>query len=139
MRLRNLLPTGTKLQLFKAAIFPYLTYSHLVCTSVMLVTVENWNEYRKGHSETFTLTDHQVMKNSLFNMANLCSLLNRRLQDMARLMYKVKSNICPKYFADLFQRTDTKYPLKNKEFVIPRFNNTITHGKHSIRYDGPKL
>ena len=30
MRLRNLLPTGTKLQLFKAAIFPYLTYSHLV-------------------------------------------------------------------------------------------------------------
>lgn len=29
MRLRNLIPTGTKLQLFKAVIFPYLTYSHL--------------------------------------------------------------------------------------------------------------
>ena len=26
----NLIPTGTKLQLFKAAILPYLTYSHLV-------------------------------------------------------------------------------------------------------------
>lgn len=29
MRLRNLIPTGTKLQLCKAVIFPYLTYSHL--------------------------------------------------------------------------------------------------------------
>ena len=105
----------------------------------MLVTVENWNKYRKGHSEIFTLTDNQVMKNSLLNMANLCSLLNRRLWDMARLMYNVKSNICPKYFADLFQRIDTKYPLRNKEFVIPRFNNTITHGEHFIRYNGPKL
>ena len=30
MRFRNLIPTSTKLQLFKAAILPYLTYSHLV-------------------------------------------------------------------------------------------------------------
>ena len=62
----------------------------------MLVTVENWNEHRKGHSEIFTLTDHQVMKNSFLNMANLCSLFNWRLQDMARLLYKIKSNICRK-------------------------------------------
>ena len=32
-------------------------------TSVVLVTVGNWNEYRKGHSELFTGTGHQVMKN----------------------------------------------------------------------------
>ena len=65
----------------------------------MLVAVENWNACRKGHSEIFTLTDHRVTKNSLLNMVNLCSLLNRQLQDMARLMYKVESNICPKYIA----------------------------------------
>ena len=71
-------------------------------------------------------------------MANLCTLRNRRLQDIAGHMYKVKNNICPKHIADLFQRTDTKYLLRNEEFVIPRLN-TITHGKHSIRYIGPKL
>ena len=71
-------------------------------------------------------------------MVNLCTLQNRWLQDMASLMYKDKNNICPKYIADLFQRTDTKYPLRNKEFVIPRFN-TITHERHSIRYIDPKL
>ena len=71
-------------------------------------------------------------------MANLCTLRNRRLQDIAGHMYKVKNNICPKHIADLFQRTDTKYLLRNEEFVIPRLN-TITHRKHSIRYIGPKL
>ena len=71
-------------------------------------------------------------------MANLCTLRNRRLQDMAVLMYKTKNNICPKYIADLFYKIDTKYSLRNKEFAMPRFNTT-TYGKHSIRYIGPKL
>ena len=52
-------------------------------------------------------------------MANLCTLRNLRLQDIAGHMYKVKNNICPKHIADLFQRTDTKYLLRNREFVIP--------------------
>ena len=30
MRLRNLIPIKAKLQLYKAAVLPYLTYSHLV-------------------------------------------------------------------------------------------------------------
>ena len=101
----------------------------------MLVTVENWNKHRKGHSEIFTLTDHQVMKNSLLNMANLTDCYGI----WPVLCTRLRVIFCPKYFADLFQRTDTKYPLRNKEFVIPKFNNAITHGKHSIRYNGPKL
>ena len=47
-------------------------------------------------------------------MANLCTLRNRRLEDMAVLMYKTKNNICPKYIADLFYKIDTKYSLRNK-------------------------
>ena len=60
------------------------------------------------------------------------------LQDIAVLMYKTKTTFSPKYIADLFQMTNTKYSLRNKEFGISRFNTT-THGKHSIRYIGPKL
>ena len=41
MRLRNFIPTGTKLQLFKAAILPYLIIHTLFGTSVVLVTVGN--------------------------------------------------------------------------------------------------
>ena len=41
---------------------------------------------------------------------------NGRLQDLATLMYQViyKNNICTKYVADLFRRSDTKHALRNK-------------------------
>ena len=121
----------------KAAILPYLTYSHLV-----------WHFCHASDSRKLERIQERALRaiycdktssyNTLLGMANLCTLQNRRLQDMATLMYKVKNNICPKYIADLFRRSDTKYALRNKEFVIPRFN-TATYGKHSIRYTGPRL
>ena len=114
MRLRNLLPTGTKLQLFKAAILPYLTYCHLL-----------WNFCRASDSRKLERVQERALRaiycnrsssyEKLLNMANLCTLRNRRLQDIAGHMYKVKNNICPKHIADLFQRTDTKYLLRNEE------------------------
>ena len=119
MRLRNVLPTGTKLQIFKAAILPYLTYCHLV-----------WHFCRASDSRKLERVQERALRaiywdrsssyEKLLNMANLCTLRNRRLQDIAGHMYKVKNNICPKHIADLFQRTDTKYLLRNEEFVIPR-------------------
>ena len=137
MRLRNLIPTGTKLQLFKAAILPYLTYSHLVwhfCRASDSRKLERVQERALGA----IYCDRSASYNKLLSIANLCTLRNRRLQDMAVLMYKTKNNICPKYIADLFYKIDTKYSLRNKEFAMPRFNTT-TYGKHSIRYIGPKL
>ena len=53
-------------------------------------------------------------------------------------MYKFKRNICPNYISTLFQQPSAKYELCNNDFVIPRFN-TVTFGKHSLRYMGPKI
>ena len=114
MRLRNVLPTGTRLQLFKAAILPYLTYCHLV-----------WHFCRASDSRKLERVQERALRafycdrsssyEKLLNMANLCTLRNRRLQYIAGLIYKVKNNICPKHIADHFQRTDTKYLLRNEE------------------------
>ena len=76
--------------------------------------------------------------NELLNRANLCSLQNGRLQDLAILKYRVKNNVCPSYIVDLFQRLNAKYDLGNKEFTVIRFNSA-TYGKHSVRYLGPKV
>ena len=74
----------------------------------------------------------------LLEWAKLPTLLNRRLQDIATIMYRVKSKICPKYMVDMFSRNSTVYNLRVKEFCIPRFN-TVNYGKHSLRYFGPLL
>ena len=56
---------------------------------------------------------------------------NRRLQDLAILMFKVKNEMSPEYISELFQRSDTNYNLRNSD--------TIIFDKHCIKYLGPYL
>ena len=137
MRLRNLIPTSTKLTLFKAAILPHLTYCHLV-----------WNFCRESDNRKLERIQERALRavycdnsssySDLLEMANLCTLKNRRIQDIAILMYKVRNNLRPSYITSLFRNSNTKYNLRNNDYVLPRFN-TITFGKHSLRYMGPKV
>ena len=64
--------------------------------------------------------------------------MNRKLQDIATIMYKVKFKLAPSYIQDLFSTNHIVYNLRVKEFAIPRFNS-IHYGKHSLRYLGPVL
>ena len=58
---------------------------------------------------------------------------------MYTLMYKVKHKLCPSYIlSNIFNEHNSKCNLRQPDISIPRFN-TVTHGKHSIRYLGPKL
>ena len=83
MPLRNLIPTGW-LQLFKAAILPYLTYSHLV-----------WHFCRASDNRKLERVQERALRaiycdrsssyDELMSMANLC-LSNRRLLEIAVLL-----------------------------------------------------
>ena len=64
--------------------------------------------------------------------AELPSLLNKRLQDIAILLYKVKYGLAPSIVDDLFKPKSNSYSLKNSDFDIPSFN-TVNYGKHSLR------
>ena len=57
----------------------------------------------------------------------------RNLQKLAIEMYKVKNDLCPKPFQDLF----TIKQRGNGDFVIPKVS-TENRGKDTIRYRGPK-
>ena len=103
MRLRNLVPTSTKLTLFKAAILPHLTYCHLV-----------WNFCRESDNRKLERIQERALRavycdkssnySDLLEMVNLCTLKNRRIQDMAILMYKVRNNLCPSYITRSFTK-----------------------------------
>ena len=82
--------------------------------------------------------DKQSSYQQLLVKAKLPSLYNRRLQDICILMYKVKHNLCPRTICDMFLTNSHAYNLRHKDFYQPSFN-TVTHGKHSIRYLGPRL
>ena len=136
MRLRNLIPCNAKLTLYKSAILPHLTYCHLVwnfCKSSDSRKIERVQERAlraiyKSKTETYE---------ELLARARLpTSIYNRRLQDTATLMYKVKNNLVPSCLSRLFKIKNCQYCLRNWVFKIPRFNTT-GYGKHTIRYQGP--
>ena len=96
MRLRNLIPTQTKLQLYKAAVLPYLTYCHVI-----------WHFCRASDSRRLERIQERAIRaiycdkhssyGQLLSMAGLSTLHNRRLQDIAILMYKKLKTTCAQH------------------------------------------
>ena len=122
MRLRNLIPMKSKLVLFKSAVLPYLTYSHLLhfCKSSDTRKLEKLQE--RGLRAVFR--DYNTNYEQLLKRADLPTLFNRRLQDVCTLMYKVKHKLCPSYISNIFNEHNSKYNLRQSGFSIPRFNTT---------------
>lgn len=137
MRLRNLIPTKAKLQLYKSAVLPYLTYCHLVwhfCRASDARKLERLQE--RGLRAVYK--DKHASYTQLLERAKLPTLANRRLQDICILMYKVKHRLCPNSICNIFNEHISAYNLRQSDFSTPRYN-TVTYGKHSLRYVGPKL
>ena len=126
LRLRNLIPWSAKLQLQKSNILPRLTYCDIVwyfCNSSDKKKLERIQERAlravfKYKSETYS---------ELPTRAGLISLYQRRLPNVAIVMYKVKTDLCP-------LRTAPKlYKMRNADFNISRFR-AVYHRKHFLRY-----
>ena len=140
MRLKNLIPTSAKLRIYKSFILPQLTY----CQTV-------WHFCRKSDSRKIerlleralrsVYCDKSSVYEELLIRAKLPSLLNRRLQEIATIMYKVtRYNLCPSYISDIFNLSNRSYNRRDSDnLTIPRILSTTTYGKHSIRYIGPVI
>ena len=110
MRLKNLIPTKAKLILFKSAVLPYLTYCHLLwlfCRSSDARKLERLQE--RGLRAVYR--DKHTSYSQLLKRAELPTLMNRRLQDICILMYKVKHKLCPSYICDVFNNHNSSYFL----------------------------
>ena len=81
---------------------------------------------------------HSVEYTNLLNRANLPSLKNRHLQDLATLMYKAKYGLVPGNVVDIFSIKSSKYQVRNMDFHLPRLNS-VHYGKHSLWYFGPYI
>ena len=115
----------------------FLTYCHLVwhfCKASDTRKLERLQE--RGLRAVFK--DNNSTYEQLLEKADLPTLLNSRLQDLCILMYKVKHKLCPTYISNIFKEPNSNYNLRQADFSIPRYE-TVTYGKHSIRYLGPKL
>ena len=135
LRLRNLIPSRAKLELYKSSILAHFTYCYTVlhfCKASDKRQLERVQE--RALRAIFNSKSDSYEE--LLLKAKLPSLYNRRLQDIIILMYKVKKSISPDYVNIIFEVTDNGNSLRNVDFDRPRYLNTVHYGKHSLRYFG---
>ena len=87
--------------LYKSSILPYLTYSHLIW-HFRKASDARKVERAQERDLRIAYNTHSLEYSNLLNRANLPRLQNRRLQDLATLMYKVKYGMVPSNVVDIF-------------------------------------
>ena len=132
----------SKLILFKSAILPFLAYCHLVWHFCKASDTRKLKRLQERILRA-VFKDNNSSYEQLLEKADLPTLLNRRLQDLCILMYKVKHKLCPTYIfkepnSNILKEPNSNYNLRQVDFSIHRYE-TVTYGKHSIRYLGPRL
>lgn len=92
------------------------------------------NKINKLHERALRIVyrDKSSTFEQLLEKDKAFSIHERNLQKLATEMYKVKGNICPKPFQDLFIRKERG----NGDFVIPKIC-TVNRGEETVRYRGP--
>lgn len=103
MKLRKLTSIKAKLSIYKAAILLYLTCCGLVwhfCKGSDRRKLERVNESSRGSRAVFD--DWNSLYSELLSRALLTSLFNRRLQDIAIFIFKVKIKLLPTTTNDPF-------------------------------------
>ena len=89
----------------------------------------------KLHERTLRIVykNNELTFEEFLNMDDSFTIHERNLQKLATEMYKVKHNLCPKPFQELF----TPAIRANNDWVIPKVR-TVNKGVETIRYRGPK-
>ena len=92
------------------------------------------DKINKMHARALRLVykDKNLTFDQLLQKDKSFTIHERNLQKLATEMYKVRNNLCPKLFQNLFTLRHN-----GKGFVLPRIN-TVKRGEESIRYRGPK-
>jgi len=82
--------------------------------------------------------DWSASYDDLLSRAKMTTLYNRRLQDIAIFMFKIKRGMLPSSVTELFNACHTNYNLRNADFRQEYFNTT-KYGKHSLMHFLPLL
>ena len=116
---------------------PHFTYCSLVwhfCKASDRRKLERINE--RGLRQVYN--DWSASYDDLLSRAKMTTLYNRRLQDIAIFMFKIKHRMLPSSVTELFNTSHTNYNVRNADFRQKCFNTT-KYGKHSLRHFGPLL
>ena len=115
-RLRNLIPTTAKLTIYKIAVMPHFSFCSLVwhfCKASDRRKLESINE--RGLRTVYMYNGCCASYDDLLRRAKMTTLYNRRLQDIAIFMFKIKHGMLSSSVTELFNTSHTNYNLRKTD------------------------
>ena len=95
------------------SIMPYLTYCHLVKKNANPLIAERSSAFKSVRCVHYRYKSQTETYEELLTRAKVPTLYNRRLQDIAILMNKVKYGMAPRCVSELFTIKSTHQRLRN--------------------------
>ena len=109
-RFRSILATTLKMTTYKTSILPHVTYCSTVWHFAKSSDLRKIERIREK-AMRIIYCDKSSNYEKLLRKANLPTLQNRRIQDIAILMDTVKHGLVPEYIAHLFEKPDQTMTL----------------------------
>ena len=97
------------------------------------------NKINRLHERALRLVykNDELCFSELLELDNSVTVHQRNLQRLAIEMYKVKNNIAPSPFQEIFEEQSYSREVRDKRsWIIPKVR-TVAYGTESVRYRGP--
>ena len=86
-----------------------------------------------------TFRDYESSFSELLEIANETTIHIRNIRTLMIETYKFLNDLSPPIIADLFQKNECSYSLRNTRLLSSKHKSTLRYGIDTVSYKGPKI
>ena len=142
--LKRISPTTafeTRQIMYKALILPYFDYCSCVWGYIGIGLTEKLQQLQNRTARIVTLSNYETRSKDLLDDLGWEVLVDKRIRNLAILMYKITHDISPPCLRNIFQNVSDvhSYDLRNSSINLYIPKPRLEKGKHSLHYRGSVL
>ena len=139
--LKRVSPTisfDTRMNMYNALVAPYFDYCSTVWGNIGKGLSDKIQKLQNRAARILTFSNYETRSSTLLDELGWESLENKRLKQLAVIMYKIHNNLSPLYLKRIFTNTSTVHTrnLRNSEINYYVSRPRTEYAKGSLHYRG---
>ena len=116
-RVSSTIPFDTRMNMYNALVVPYFNYCSTVWDNIDKGLSDKIQRLQNRAARILTFSSYETRSSILLDELSWESLENKRLEQLAVIMYKIHNNLSPLYLRQIFTNTSTVHAhnLRNPE------------------------
>lgn len=139
-RMKDFVPQNTLISVYNAIVLPHFDYCSLVWDTCENYLQEKLQKMQNRAARVITGKTYEVRSVEILSELNWKSLVERRNENKAVFMYKIRKGECPESISNIFNvKNNQQYSLRsdNLDYALEKPRTNFL--KKSISYSGAKL